>query len=67
MSSSIPSNVQNSMSQYCALSRDELLLEEKCEEQLKHFNEVLANYKTLLSEFLISQNQSCVPVSVNMD
>lgn len=65
--SSIPSNVQKSMSQYCALSRDELLLEEKCDEQLKHFNEVLANYKMSLSDFLGSQDQSCVPVSVDMD
>jgi len=59
--------LEQTLSQYCAIARDEMQVKEQCSEQTSELTEELAQCKTVLAQFLQQQNQTCVPVTVQTD
>ena len=55
------------LSKYCAISRDEILIEEQCVTQAEQITDELTKCKTVLEEFFKRQKKTCVPVKVQTD
>ena len=65
--SGIPSDVQTAMSQFCAISRDEMSIVDKCKQQANQFKKNLAEYKDVLESFFVQTKANCVPITVTID
>ena len=61
---SVSSDLQKIMTNFCALYRDEITLEDKYKEQFQELKESEKKYKTLLSNYLTTQQQTCIPVKI---
>ena len=57
-------SLDQTLSQYCVIARDELLFKEKCATQARSFNQDLHDCQARLAEFAQSQPQPCIPVTV---
>lgn len=60
-------SLEDPLSKYCAISRDEILIEEQCTTQSDQLTSELTQCKSVLEEFLNCQKKTCIPVKVQTD
>lgn len=58
------SNVNVAITQYCALQRDMMLLNERSKEHQKKFKDNVKEFKSKLMDYLTEKNLTCVPFKV---
>lgn len=61
---SISSDIHKSMTNFCALSRDESVFEEKYKQQYQQLKENENKYKNILANFVMEQKKTCIPVVI---
>jgi len=61
------SNIRSTITQYCALHRDQLEFQNQVSDQKKQFVEKEAKYKNTLLSYLQNENKTCVPVDIPVD
>ena len=59
--------VQTSMTNFCAIHRDEMIFENKYKKQYREIAENEKKYKTQLEQYLAHEKQSCIGVTIPVD
>ena len=57
-------NVHAAITNYCALQRDQIVLDEHCKQGEIKFRDAEQTYKSLLQSYLVESQHTCVPVKI---